>query len=126
MKTKATLFTILAMLCIVISGITFGSCNKLEDELSGMNNSNAYYSYWADSKDFNYNEAAGYFNTAIKDALGTTDPILGGNDNKVIEACDKCYESLKEKLKGKSGGVHIMKTLHPDGKQKEIKTYVFE
>ena len=65
-------------------------------------------------------------NTAIKDALGTTEAIQGNNDDKVIEACDKCYEKMKERLQGKHGTVHIMKTLHPDGKQKEIKAYVFE
>lgn len=125
MKTKATLFTILAMLCIVISGITFGSCNKLDEDRAGLNNPDNYFTYWADSKDFNYNEAAGYFNTAIKDALGTTEAIQGNNDDKVIEACDKCYEKMKERLQGKHGTVHIMKTLHPDGKQKEIKFYEF-
>ena len=125
MKTKTILFSIVTVLCVVLSGMTFSSCNKLEDELDGMNNSNEYYNYWADSKDFNYNEAAGYFNTAIKQALGTEEAILGGNDSKVIEACDKCYESMKEKLHGKKGTVHIMKTRHPDGKQKEIAFYDF-
>ena len=93
MKTKATLFTILAMLCIVISGITFGSCNKLDEDRAGLNNPDNYFTYWADSK--------------------------------VIEACDKCYEKMKERLQGKHGTVHIMKTLHPDGKQKEIRFYEF-
>ena len=113
------------MLCIVISGIIFGSCNKLDEDRAGLNNPDNYFTYWADSKDFNYNEAAGYFNTAIKEALGTTDAILGGNDDKVIEACNKCYESMKVKLQGKTGTIHIMKTRHPDGKQKEIKWYDF-
>ena len=125
MKTKTILFAMVATLCIALLGTTFSSCNKLEDDITGMNNSNDYYSYWADSKDFNYNEAAGYFNTAIKQALGTDQPILGGNDSKVIEACDQCYESVKEKLQGKKGTIHVMKTRHPDGKQKEIKTYDF-
>lgn len=125
MKTNSILFAIVATLCIALLGTTFSSCKKIEDDLDGMNNRNDYYSYWADSRDFNYNEAPGYFNTAIKEALGTEESILGGDDNKVIEACDKCYESLKEKLQGKTGKVHIMKTRHPDGKQKEIKVYEF-
>lgn len=125
MKTNSILFAIVATLCIALLGTTFSSCKKIEDDLDGMNNRNDYYSYWADSRDLNYNEAAGYFNTAIKQALGTDEPIQGGNDNKVIEACDQCYESLKEKLQGKTGKVHIMKTRRPDGKQKEIKVYEF-
>jgi hypothetical protein len=125
MKTNSILFAIVATLCIALLSTTFSSCKKIEDDLDGMNNRNDYYSYWADSRDFNYNEAPGYFNTAIKEALGTEESILGGDDSKVIEACDKCYEKLKEQLHGKTGKVHIMKTRHPDGKQKEIKVYEF-
>lgn len=125
MKTNSILFAIVATLCIALLGTTFSSCKKIEDDLDGMNNRNDYYSYWADSRDLNYNEAPGYFNTAIKEALGTEESILGGDDSKVIEACDKCYEKLKEQLHGKTGKVHIMKTRHPDGKQKEIKVYEF-
>ncbi len=125
MKTNSILVAIVATLCIALLGTTFCSCKKIEDDLDGMNNRNDYYSYWADSRDLNYNEAAGYFNTAIKQALGTDEPIQGGNDSKVLEACDKCYENLKEQLHGKTGKVHIMKTRHPDGKQKEIKVYEF-
>lgn len=126
MKTKATLFTISAVLCFVIAGITLGSCKKLDEDRAGMNNPDNYFTYWANSSDFEYGEAAGQFNYAIKQALGTEEAIQGDNDAKVIEACDKCYESLKEKLKGRSGVVHIVKMLHPNGAQKEIQTYVFE
>ena len=125
MKTNSILFAIVATLCIVLLGLSFGSCNKLDEDRAGLNNPDNYFTYWADSKDFNYNEAAGYFNTAIKDALGTTEAIQGNNDDKVIEACNKCYEKMKDRLQGKHGTVHIMKTLHPDGKQKEIMSYEF-
>ena len=53
-------------------------------------------------------------------------PILGGNDDKVIEACNACYENLKQRLSGKSGMVTIIKTRHPDGKSKMLTAYAFE
>ena len=112
--------TTLAFICIVAAGITFASCNDLE----GMDDGNAYYTYRAHSDNLGYKEATGYFDTAIRFSVGM-DPILGGNDDKVIEACDKCYEELTPKLKGKSGLVIIYKTRHPDGKQKNLKAYKF-
>jgi len=53
------------------------------------------------------------------------DSIMGGGDAKVIEACDACYENLKQRLSGRSGMVFIYKTRHPDGKQKKLKVYKF-
>lgn len=117
---KKSLINTLAFICIAVAGISFASCSELE----GMDDANAYYSYRAHSDNFNYQEAPGPFDTAIRFSVGM-DPILGGNDDKVIEACNKCYEELKPKLKGKSGKVIICKTRHPDGKQKNLKEYKF-
>lgn len=125
MKTRKFFGAIMAVVCLVALGLTFNSCKKLEDDLDGMNNKNDYYSYFAESKDFNYNEAPGYFSTAIKNSVGL-DPFQGGDDDKVIEACDACYEELKPKLHGKKGTVTVYKTRHPDGRQKVVKFYDFE
>ena len=103
---------------------TFSSCKAMEEEVEGMNDANAYYSYGASSEGTNGVEAEGQFRVAIQQAVGR-ESILGGADDKVIQACDKCYENLKEQLHGKKGSVHVMKTRHPDGKQKEIKVYEF-
>lgn len=110
----------LAAILTICCTATLTSCG---DEI-GMNEPNAYYAYTAYSNDFSYQEAAGPFNAAILFAVGK-DPILGGNDEKVKEACDKCYEELKPKLQGKSGKVIIYKTRHPDGKQMDLKKYKF-
>ena len=89
-----------------------------------MYNAADFYSYRAFSNDFDYSDAAGPFDTAIRFAVGM-DPIRGGNDAKVIEACDACYENLKQRLSGKSGKVIILKFRHPDGKQMDLKVYKF-
>ena len=112
--------TLAAVLCCAMTTTVFTSCSELE----GMDDGNAYYAYRAHSDNFSYQEATGSFDAAIRLSVGM-DPILGGNDDKVIEACDKCYEELTPKLKGKSGKVIIYKTRHPDGKQKNLKEYKF-
>ena len=117
MKAAAT------CVCLAALGMMFVSCKELED-IDGMNNPQDYYSYRAHSNDFEYQKACGPFDAAIKFSVGS-DPILGGNDDKVIEACNTCYESLKPQLQGKSGKVVIYKTRHPDGKQKTLKEYKF-
>lgn len=89
-----------------------------------MNESNSYYSYTPVSHHLDYSEATVYFVSAIREAVGS-EPILGGDDDKVIKACNACYESLKTKLKRSNGVIEIMKTRHPDGKQKRIKKYKF-
>ena len=107
------------------AALLFASCDKL-DEIEGMNDSRAYYSYEAVSysNDFSYQEAAGPFNAAIKSAVGL-EAIEGGADDKVISACNQCYEGLKPKLQGKSGKVSVYKKRHPDGKLKVLKDYKF-
>ena len=111
-------------LLLIISGFTFASCDKLKDELEGMNESGTYYSYKSFSTDFDYQDACGPFDTAIRLSVGL-DPIIGGADDKVKEACDACYENLKTKLQGRSGKVAILKIRHPDGRQKIFLTYKF-
>ena len=110
-------------ICLATMGAMLTSCDKI-DEMEGMNDGRAYYSYRAYSDDFKYEEAAGVFNTAIRSSVGL-DPIMGGADDKVTKACDECYETLKTKLKGKKGKVRIIKMRHPDGKQKQLKEYKF-
>lgn len=112
-----------ACFCLAALGMMFASCKELE-ELEGMNDPQSYYTYRSSSNDFKYQEACGPFDAAIKFSVGSN-PILGGDDDKVIEACNKCYESLKPQLQGKSGNVFIYKTRHPDGKQKKLKEYKF-
>ena len=112
----------LMAICLAVSGAMLTSCEKLEEE--GMNNGAEFYSYRAFSNDFDYSDAAGPFDTAIRFSVGM-EPFQGGNDAKVIEACDACYENLKKRLSGRSGKVIIYKTRHPDGKQKDLKEYKF-
>lgn len=122
-KIKIITTTIVTFICFAALGMTLVSCNKI-DEIEGMNDNRAYYGYNAFSVDFDYQDAAGPFDAAIKTAIGS-EPILGGNDNKVVEACDWCYETLKPQLDGRDGTVIIIKTRHPDGKQKVLKEYKF-
>jgi len=119
MKRILTAFAALA--CITVSSFMFSSC--VDD---GMNDENFSYTYNANSSDINYSDAPGYFNVAIKEAIGS-EPVWGGGDydDKVIKACNECYEILKPLLQGKSGKVNITKTRHPDGKRKDIKEYKF-
>jgi len=117
------ILTALAAICLAVSGTMLTSCDKI-DEMEGMNDNRAYYSYKAQSNDFDYQDAAGPFDTAIRNSVGL-DPIMGGDDSKVIKACDACYENLKQRLSGRSGKVFIYKIRHPDGKQKKLKEYKF-
>ena len=112
----------MAAICLVVLGTVFTSCDKYEEE--GMNEGLMYYNYRAITQDFNYSDAAGPFDTAIRFA-GCFDPVLGGDDEKIIRVCDALYEELKKDLKGKSGSVAIIKIRHPDGKQKILRTYKF-
>jgi hypothetical protein len=89
---KKVILTAATLICIVASFAWLASCDKLEDE--GMDNERAYYSYFANSRDFDYQDAAAPFNVAISQAVGT-DPFLGGNDRLVLDACNECYEALK-------------------------------
>jgi len=114
--------TAVAAICLAVSGTMLSSCDKLEED--GMYNSSAFYSYRAYCTDFEYQDAAGPFDTAIRFSVGM-DPIMGGDDDKVIKACDECYESLKQRLSGRSGKVIIFKTRHPDGKQMKLAEYKF-
>ena len=119
---RKIIMTLAAVLCCAMTTVVFTSCNKLDEE--GMNDNAAYYSYRAQSSNFDYQDAVGPFNTAIRFSVGL-EPILGGDDDKVIEACDACYESLKQRLSGKSGKVFIYKIRHPDGKQMKLAEYKF-
>ena len=112
----------LTAICLAVSGTMLTSCNKLEEE--GMNNSADFYSYRAFSNDFDYSDAAGPFDTAIRFSVGM-DPIQGGDDDKVIKACDACYEDLKQRPNRREGKVLVFKIRHPDGKQKVLKEYEF-
>ena len=123
MTMKKILRTLSLMaVCLAVSVALLTSCDKLEEE--GMNNGADFYSYRAFSNDFDYSDGAGPFDTAIRFSVGM-DPFRGGDDAKVIEACDACYEDLKPRLSGRSGKVIIFKTRHPDGKQKTLKEYEF-
>ena len=113
-----------AAITLLLTTAVFTSCDKL-DEWEGMNDGRAYYTYKAQSDDFDYKDGAGPFDTAIRNSVGL-DPILGGNDDKVIEACNVCYENLKQRLNGRSGMVVIIKTRHPDGKSKMLTAYAFQ
>lgn len=123
-KLTTTMMMAATTLLLIISGFTLASCDKLEDAMDGMNESGAKYSYKSFSSDFDYQDACGPFDTAIRFSVGL-DPIMGGADDKVKEVCDACYENLKAKLQGRSGKVVIFKTRHPDGRQKIILTYKF-
>ena len=113
--------TLATVLCCAMTTVVFASCDKEEE---GMYDGFAYYSYKAQSHDFDYTDATGPFDTAIRFSVGM-EPFLGGDDDKVIKACDACYEDLKQRLSGKSGKVVIFKTRHPDGKQMVLKKYEF-
>lgn len=121
MKLKTVLLTIAAVVGMAVTSVSFSSCKELDD-LDGMNNHNFPYYYRAQSTDYDYSEAVGKFDTAIKFSVGL-DPIPGGADDEVIEACTKCYEELKPKL-GK-GIVRILKIRHSDGKEKVLTLYIF-
>ena len=122
MKILRTL-TAVAAICLVVSGTMLTSCDE-SNEIEDMNESSVYYNYRAYSKDFEYKDAPAAFEIAIRNSVGL-DPILGGNDSKVIEACDACYDNLKQQLSGMKGKVLINKIRHPDGRQKKIKEYKF-
>lgn len=124
-RLTTTMMTAVTTLLLIISGFTLTSCDKIEDELDGMNEPRAYYSYQSTSSSFDYQDACGPFDTAIRFSIGM-DPIMGGADDKVKEVCDACYENLKSKLQGKTGVVMIIKTRHPDGKQKVFLIYSFK
>jgi hypothetical protein len=113
-----------AAITLMMTTAVLTSCEKLE-EWEGMNDGRAYYTYKAQSNDFDYRDGAGPFDMAIRNSVGL-EPILGGNDEKVIEACNACYENLKQRLNGKSGMVVIIKTRHPDGKSKMLTAYAFQ
>lgn len=113
-----------AAITLLLTTAVFTSCDKL-DEWEGMNDSRAYYTYKAQSNDSDFKDAVGAFDSAIRNSVGTG-AILGGDDDKVIEACNACYENLKQRLNGKSGMVIIIKTRHPDGKSKMLTAYAFQ
>ena len=123
-KLTTRMMTVAMTLLLTVSGFTLSSCEKLEDDFNGMNDSNAFYSYKSFSTDFDYQDACGPFDTAIRFSVGL-EPIMGGADGQVKEACDACYENLKTKLQGRSGKVIIFKTRRPDGIQKILKEYRF-
>ena len=124
MNSKLYKLRLMAAAAITLMTAVFTSCDKL-DEWEGMNDGRAYYTYKAQSNDFDYKDGAGPFDTAIRNSVGL-DPILGYNDYKVIEACNACYENLKQRLNGRSGMVVIIKTRHPDGKSKMLTAYAFQ
>ena len=115
---KALLF------CLVATGFALSSCQEKLDEIEGMDNKNMYYSYKAESTDLKYQEAVAPFNLAISKAVGSK-PIQGGNDTKVIDACNACYDEFKTTLK-KKGTVDIFKIRQLDGRQKRIMFYTFK
>ncbi len=121
---KKILMAAVACICITAMSTTFSSCKEMEEEVEGMNDANAYYSYGASSEGTNGAEAEGQFRVAIQQAVGR-ESILGGADDKVIQACDKCYDNIKPKFQGKSAKVFIIKKRHPDGRQKNLKVYIF-
>lgn len=121
---KKILMAAVACICITAMSTTFSSCKEMEEEVEGMNDANAYYSYGASSEGTNGVEAEGQFRVAIQQAVGREN-ILGGADDKVIQACDKCYDNIKPKFQGKSATVFIIKKRHPDGRQKNLKVYIF-
>lgn len=64
--------------------------------------------------------------TAVFTSCDKLNEWEGMNDDKVIEACNACYENLKQRLNGRSGMVVIIKTRHPDGKSKMLTAYAFQ
>ena len=117
---KKIVMTLAAVLCCAMAMAALTACDKLEE--AGMNDAGAFYSYRAQSHDYDYSDGAGPFDTAIRFSVGM-DPIQGGADDKVIEACDACYEKLKQQPNRKKGKVFVFKIRHPDGKQKILKEY---
>ena len=124
MNSKHYKLRLMAAAAITLMTAVFTSCDKL-DEWEGMNDGRAYYTYKAQSNDSDFKDAVGAFDSAIRNSVGTG-AILGGDDDKVIEACNACYENLKQRLNGKSGMVVIIKTRHPDGKSKMLTAYAFQ
>ena len=60
MKTKNySLIAFVAIIAVIVSGMVFNSCKKLEDE--GMNELNAYYSYGATTFDSQIKDVAAEF-----------------------------------------------------------------
>jgi len=123
---KKILMATVACFFITAMTTTFSSCKEIEEEVKDtyMNDPDVYYSYGASSEGTNGVEAEGQFRVAILQSVGRG-TILGGADDKVIQACDKCYEELKPKFQGKSAKVFIIKKRHPDGRQKNLKEYKF-
>ena len=101
---KCFAYQCVVMMMLLMAGVAFSGCDKLKDDMDGMNI-----------------PRPGHFDTAIRTAVGL-DPIVGGADDKVIEACDKCCEELKARPH-KSGAVMIRKIRHPDGKWIVLKIY---
>ena len=101
-----------------------GTAAIWDGEEEGMNNGADFYSYRAQSTDYDYQDGAGPFDTAIRFSVGM-EPIQGGDDDKVIKACDACYEELKHRPNRREGKVLVFKIRHPDGKQKVLKEYEF-
>ena len=124
MNSKHYKLRLMAAAAITLMTAVFTSCDKL-DEWEGMNDGRAYYTYKAQSNDSDFKDAVGAFDSAISNSVGTG-AILGGDDDKVIEACNACYENLKQRLNGRSGMVVIIKTRHPDGKSKMLTAYAFQ
>jgi len=112
-----------AVIAFIVAGLTFTSCNKL-DEMEGMNDPQAYYTYGATTHDSQIRDVAAEFEHYIQSAVGLN-AIRGGADEEVIKACDQCYTHIKEDWRKVSGSVQIVKRRHPDGKEKAIKSYTF-
>ena len=124
MRTKKySLMAFAAIIAVIVSGLSFTSCQKLEED-KGMNEPNAYYSYGATTHHYQIRDVAAEFEHYIQNAVGTN-AIRGGADNEVIQVCDQCYNHIKKDWGDISGTVNIVKRRHPDGKEKVIKTYTF-
>ena len=117
---KCFAYQCVVVMMLLMAGVAFSGCDKLKDDMDGMNIPRADYLYRA-MGDMDYSDGPGHFDTAIRTAVGL-DPIVGGADDKVIEACDKCCEELKARPH-KSGAVMIRKIRHPDGKWIVLKIY---
>ena len=123
-KLTTRMMTVATTLLLTISCLSRTTCEKLEDEVNALYETHEQDSYKSFSTDFDYQDACGPFDTAIRFSVGL-EPIMGGADGQVKEACDACYENLKTKLQGRSGKVVIFKTRRPDGRQKILKEYKF-
>ena len=75
-RLTTTMMTAVTTLLLIITSFTLTSCDKIEDELDGMNEPRAYYSYQSTSSSFDYQDACGPFDTAIRFSVGM-DPIMG-------------------------------------------------